>query len=441
MQKAGEHVDAPERVAERLGDGVVARQLRPLALHPLDQLVDERGNVSATHGQALVGRLADDLAFQREDRIELLHRRECDRRDHLRAVVARARCDVGKLEQIASRMGPASDRRDRTRLAIGLVKRVEAAIGIGLQNPAVAGEMPFGMRAAAIGRVVVDRGRRRGAAKRTIVTHIGPQPAGPGLSLGQHRHGGVIAMDPLGREHVMLDEFEQRQQRGRAGADMIGHGRHRKLDALARKLLALPVQRLMIGVFVDQDHCQQARACEATGDGVEWSRRLADLLAGPAAELLTHVLGNEHLPRHHVERLGDVLADLRELVAAAAQAAGRRGMHDAPAGQMIGEIPPRRRPPQMASHRIGPLRFGLCLARFRDHVFELQFQLIEQALAALRARAVYLALHLRDHQSKVLDQGFRTEHFRAHLDEGGLQRVIVFGKLIVRHRHDANRSQ
>jgi hypothetical protein len=46
-------------------------------------------------------------------------------------------------------------------------------------------------------------------------------------------------------------------------------------------------------------------------------------------------------------------------------------MHDAPAWQMIGEIPPRRRPPQMASHGIGPLRFGL--GRFRDHVFELQF--------------------------------------------------------------------
>jgi hypothetical protein len=89
----------------------------------------------------------------------------------------------------------------------------------------------------------------------------------------------------------------------------------------------------------------------------------------------------------------------------------------------------------------------------------LQFQLIEQALAALRARAVYLALHLRDHRSKVLDQGFRTEHLRAHLDERRLQRVIVFrkvivvgkfiflgkvvifGKIMIRHRHDANRPQ
>jgi hypothetical protein len=50
VQKAGEHINALERVAERLGDGIVARQLRSLALHPFDQLVDERGNVSAAHG-------------------------------------------------------------------------------------------------------------------------------------------------------------------------------------------------------------------------------------------------------------------------------------------------------------------------------------------------------------------------------------------------------
>ena len=50
MQKAGEHITALERVAERLGDGIVARQPRLLALHPFDQLADEKGNVSAAHG-------------------------------------------------------------------------------------------------------------------------------------------------------------------------------------------------------------------------------------------------------------------------------------------------------------------------------------------------------------------------------------------------------
>jgi hypothetical protein len=64
-------------------------------------------------------------------------------------------------------------------------------------------------------------------------------------------------MDTLRGEHVSLDQFRERQQHGGAGPDMIGHSRDRKLYALARKLFALPVERLMIGVFVDQDHRQQ----------------------------------------------------------------------------------------------------------------------------------------------------------------------------------------
>jgi hypothetical protein len=69
----------------------------------------------------------------------------------------------------------------------------------------------------------------------------------------------------------------------------------RELDALARQLLALPVERLVIGVFVDQDHRQQARPGEAPGDRMEGRRRLGDLLAGAAAELLPHMFSDEQL--------------------------------------------------------------------------------------------------------------------------------------------------
>jgi transposase len=37
------------------------------------------------------------------------------------------------------------------------------------------------------------------AGKRTVVAHIGPEPAGPGLALGQDRHRGVVGVDTLGR--------------------------------------------------------------------------------------------------------------------------------------------------------------------------------------------------------------------------------------------------
>ena len=118
-------------------------------------------------------------------------------------------------------------------------------------------------------------------------------------------------MDALGREHVRLDQLIERRQHCRAGPDMVRHGRERELDPLALVLLALAVERLMVRVFADQDHRQQARPGKAPRDRMERRRRLRDGLARPAAELLSHVLGHEPLPRHHIERLGDVLADLR----------------------------------------------------------------------------------------------------------------------------------
>ena len=48
---------------------------------------------------------------------------------------------------------------------------------------------------------------------------------------------------------------------------------------------AVSVERLVIGVFVDQDHRQQARPSKAACDRVERCRRLCDRLAGSAAEL------------------------------------------------------------------------------------------------------------------------------------------------------------
>jgi hypothetical protein len=54
------------------------------------------------------------------------------------------------------------------------------------------------------------------------------------LDLGQDRHGGVVAMQPLGGEHVALDQSMERLQRHRTGADLVGQRRQAQIDASRR---------------------------------------------------------------------------------------------------------------------------------------------------------------------------------------------------------------
>ena len=90
--------------------------------------------------------------------------------------------------------------------ARGVVQLVVAAIGVGLQDAGEALKMPRGMLLPAIARGVIERGRRRPAAKRPVVAHIGPDVPCDGLALGQDRHRGVVAVQPLGGQHVALDQ-------------------------------------------------------------------------------------------------------------------------------------------------------------------------------------------------------------------------------------------
>jgi hypothetical protein len=53
----------------------------------------------------------------------------------------------------------------------------------------------------------------------------------------------------------------------------------------------------------------------------------------------------------------------------------------------------------------------------RRHFLELQFQLIDEPLTALGARAVLLAPHLRDHQLQMVDQRLRAHELGLRLDQ------------------------
>ena len=106
-------------------------------------------------------------------------------------------------------------------------------------------------------------------------------------------------------------------------------------------------------------------------------------------------------------------------------------MHNPPAWQVIGEVPPCCPASSEAMH-LDPRRLSLLLILpgSRTELLELQFQLIDEPLAALGARTKHLPLHLGDHQLQVLDQCLGTNELGARLDQCRPQRKGVVGQMI-----------
>ena len=245
---------------------------------------------------------------------------------------------------------------------------------------------------------------------------IDPRPPGGALALGQHRYRGVVAMQAFRRHDMGLDQVVQRLQRHRARAHLVGQGRQAEIDAFARVTVALAVQRLMRAVLLEQDHRQQVLAGPAPRRRMERRRRLADLLATPAGELLAHRLDDLPLTRDHLQRLGHVLADLRQLVRTAAPAGCRRRNHLPLARNMRRERLAGRlaagEPLDLRGLRRRLLGRQLVLGRARLELVELQFQLVEKTLLALRALPEELAPELLDGQLQKGDLGLGVGHLR-----------------------------
>jgi hypothetical protein len=70
-------------------------------------------------------------------------------------------------------------------------------------------------------RGVVERARRCATAERPVVADISPDAASHGLAFSQDRDSSVIAMQPLGSEHMALDQGVKGLQRHRARSDLI----------------------------------------------------------------------------------------------------------------------------------------------------------------------------------------------------------------------------
>ncbi|CVI24729.1 conserved hypothetical protein [Agrobacterium fabacearum CFBP 5771] len=179
---------------------------------------------------------------------------------------------------------------DRYRFLFGDTERLEAIVIITLQNAAILGQVLLRMLAAAVARRIVYGRRRRGAAVRPVIAHVRPYSPGRAFVFGLDGSGGVVAKKPLVRKDMRLDQFKDRQQRGRSIPDLVGQRRGRKLKALALEPGALAVERAMHSKLVKQDRRQQMRTDEAARRGMERRRRLADRLAVSAGKLLPHRL-------------------------------------------------------------------------------------------------------------------------------------------------------
>ena len=161
----------------------------------------------------------------------------------------------------------------------------------------------------------------------------------------------------------------------------------------------------MLTELLEQNHRQQVRPGPSPRRGMEGCWRLADLLAGPARELLANGLDHLPLPGDDLERLGDVLAHLHDAVRATART-GRRWLdHHTLTRQVLGERFTRRAAALEPDDRRG-LRLpsgNLVLGGRGLEFLELQLHLVDQAGTAFGTMAVVVAPELGDLELEMLD--------------------------------------
>ena len=189
VEEAGQRSPALEAVLDGLAGVAVLGHPGALLAQPGLQRDDERPASLSAHGHALRRRQAIDLALNGEQRVDAHNGLAGDRR----------LADPGQIEEFAPGMRPTSGLDDWSWLAGGFVEAVEPGIGVRLHQSGEVCQMLLGVLAATIAGIEERRRRRIRASKGPVVADIGPHPAGAGLALGQHRHGGVVGMDALSR--------------------------------------------------------------------------------------------------------------------------------------------------------------------------------------------------------------------------------------------------
>lgn len=160
---------------------------------------------------------------------------------------------------------------------------------------------------------------------------------------------------------------------------------------------------------------------------MERGGRLTDLLAVPAGELLANRLDHLPLPRHDLECIGDVFAQLHDAIRPAAIAPARRFNHDPLARQVIRKLFARWFATGEARDG-GRVACGLfsgqrVFGRRGFEFLELQLELVQQARGPFGRHPVLVAAQLGDLELEFLDHRFRTADGRANLHQFAFRRL------------------
>ena len=224
-------------------------------------------------------------------------------------------------------MGHAAELDDGTVAEQGLVACIVVDAKVSLPSA----QEGRGMLALPAG-LVVEQGDRRLAVE--PVAAVGPPIGFLGLAPAgvELLHRGLVGVEDGAQALQLGQPARQRFQGDPQPPDPVRQGGQGQRDVLAGGDLRQAVQRQVVEELANQHPHQQAGGSHAAVDDGGRDRRGDDGLAGAAGVLRVDVAVDGELGGLDVQLLGDVLADLDQIDAAAAPAAAalrRVDMHDA----------------------------------------------------------------------------------------------------------------
>ena len=218
-------------IGELLAEAGLGRDAGALLLQPVAKGLDQRGAARLALGEPPLRRAASDLGL---DGVEFGDPAQALGGD-LRAAAVVDFAEPGR------NICPTGDLGDRSRRSPGCVEAVVAGETVGLQDAGEAAQMLDRMIARAVPRVAEQGRRRVRTAERPVVADIDPGPPGRGLAPGQYRHGGVVAVQAFGCQHMGRNQVVQGLQSYGAGAHLVGQGRQAEIDAVNRLSILTPL--------------------------------------------------------------------------------------------------------------------------------------------------------------------------------------------------------